>query len=82
MLSQQLDSPTDFAAPCDYRLDFLNSLQIALRVVDGKVRLVVGFDGVNEVKESVKISADGLVLLTHKEYNTQDILDSVLQNTL
>lgn len=76
-----LDPPAEFDPQFDYRVDFLNSLQIGLKIVDGKARLVVGFKGVNEVRESVKISPDGLVLLTHKEYNTQDILDSVLQIT-
>ena len=79
--SALLDPPAEFDPDFDYRVDFLNSIQIALRVVDGKARLVVGFKGVNEVKESVKISPEGLVLLTHIEYNTQDPLDSVLQIT-
>lgn len=73
------DPPAEFDPDFDYRVDFLNSLQIALKVIDGKARLVVGFKGVNEVRESVKISPDGLALLAHREYNTQDILDSVLQ---
>lgn len=79
--SALLDPPAEFDPDFDYRVDFLNSIQITLRVVDGKARLVVGFKGVNEVKESVKISPEGLVLLTHREYNTQDPLDSVLQIT-
>lgn len=79
--SALLEPPAEFDPQFDYRVDFLNSLQIGLKVVDGKARLLVGFKGVNEVRESVKISPEGLVLLTHREYNTQDLLDSVLQIT-
>jgi hypothetical protein len=75
------DPPAEFDPDFDYRVDFLNSLQIGLKIVDGKARLVVGFKGVNDVRESVKISPEGLALLTHREYNTQDLLDSVLQIT-